>query len=71
MSGDIDTSSETVGPAQSSAVTPFARWLREGARTAVFMRPRTEGLQAGPSTLLLLLMLLGLYAIGLQRCAID
>lgn len=71
MSDDIDTPSETVGPAQPSAVTPFARWLREGARTAVFMRPRTEGLQAGPSTLLMLLVLLVLCGIGLQRWAID
>lgn len=64
-------SADTVSLAGETAGAPLARWLKEGARTAVFMRPRTEGLSAGPTTLLSLLVLLVLCGIGLQRWAME
>ena len=54
-----------------AAGAPLARWLKEGARTAVFMRPRIDGLTARPATVLTLLALLVLGGIALQRWAID
>ncbi len=51
--------------------TALWHWLREGARTAVLMRPRTEALRARPSSVLQLLALLVISGIVLQRWAIG
>jgi len=46
-------------------------WLREGARTLIFRRPRTSPLQAGPATVAMLLALTLCIVIGVQRLTID
>lgn len=68
---EVTGSAVTASLAGETAGAPLARWLKEGARTAVFMRPRTEGLSAGPTILLSLLVLLVLCGIGLQRWAME
>lgn len=68
---DITGSSGNLPTPGERAVAPLSRWLLEGGRAAVFMRPGTEGLHAGPATLLTLLVLLVLSGIGLQRWAVD
>ncbi len=55
----------------ASPPRPFWHWLIEGARTAVFMRPRTAGLLAGPKTVLTLLVLLVLVGAALESVSVD
>ncbi|MBX9716348.1 MAG: C13 family peptidase [Burkholderiaceae bacterium] len=64
-----DEGSPSLPPVTGSS--GLVQWLREGARTAFFLRPRVETLRAGPATLLCLLVLLVLNSIGLQRSALD
>ena len=46
-------------------------WLREGARAALFLRPRWQGLQAHPAVLLALVIAGALLALTAQRLYID
>jgi len=48
-----------------------AAWLREGARTALLLRPRWQGLSTGPQTMAFLLILGIALQIVLQRLYID
>ncbi|MFM9915601.1 MAG: C13 family peptidase [Rhizobacter sp.] len=68
---DITGSIGKVASPDETADAPLGRWLIEAARTAAFMRPRTDSLNAGPATLLTLLVLLVLCGVGLQRWAIE
>jgi hypothetical protein len=76
-SGFLDADADAAVPATPAApaaappARPWWHWLIEGARTALFMRPRTLGLQAGPITVAVLLVVVALAKIGLQRLAVD
>jgi hypothetical protein len=56
---------------RTQAVQAPPNWLREAARSVVFLRPRLAGLQAGPGVIVLLVALLVGLGVLLQRAAIT
>lgn len=54
-------------PPSTGLAGSVLRWFVEGVRTAVLMRPRWDGLHAGPGTVLALLVVTVAIGVGLQR----
>src|SRR5689334_14601675 len=54
-----------------SFILRLAAWLREGARTAVLLRPRWAGLATGPGIMALLLLLNIGVSVLLRRLYIE